>query len=374
LKKIFTLVVGLVFVITMIFVGISCKPAEEAGEEAVEEAGEEAVEEEAVEEEAVEEEVVQAEEELYLNVGGWWGIDGWINLHYGHQAAEIFLQDRGVNAVCEIVGPMGDDIEAVLAGFEAAVARNPVAIICYHHQLGETQMLKDYADNGGIIIDRGTMMTLSPDPLPYKVAMSVGTNDFQYGIDHAKWIIDLMGDDFNLGIQTMTDQYVHRQRVAGMMTVLENYPNINIMDPYIEQGLSAEEAARNASAWIAVNGDTVDAIICTSFMGGSGAATALKEGGFDPGDILVLGSDIDPSIVELIKEGWIVGTTGQAFAVQAYFAVLTAHSIYNEGVATTFNDAAAGYVNAPLAAITPVFKVTAETADFWLEEAMPLPE
>lgn len=376
MKKSIVIILTVLFAVSIVLAGIGCKEAAVETTAAAEETTAAATEatESAEETTAAETEVVAGEEELYLNVGGWWGIDGWINLHYGHQAAEKFLQARGVNAKCEIVGPMGDDIEAVLAGFESAVARKPVAIICYNHKLGEEPLLNQYVADGGLVVDRGTMLTMSPEASPYPVIMSIGTNDTQYGIDHAKWIIEIMGEDFSLAIQTMSDQYVHRLRVAGMMSVFENYPNIKIVEPYIEQGMTTEEAARNASAWIATNADKVDAIVCTSFLGAGGVSTALKEAGFNPGDKVVLGSDVDDTIVELIKQGWVIGTTGQAFAVQAFYAVLTAHAVHNRGVLTTKNDDAAGYINAPLASITPVYKITADSADYWLEAAWPLPE
>jgi len=318
--------------------------------------------------------VVAGTPELVICSGGWWGIDGWVNLKYGLQAAEKFLKAEGVDIKVETSGPNGDDIEQVLAGIEASVAKKPIGIIIYHHNIGEDKMLNQYVQDGGMIVDRGTMMSMSPDPLPYPIVMSIGTDDLNYGINHAKWLIELMGDSFTMGIDTMTDQYVHRQRVAGMMSVFSQYPNIEIIEPYMEQGATAESAAANASAWISQNGKAADAIICTSALGASGVSTALKEAGFQPGDITVLGSDVDPTIVELIQQGWIVGTTGQAFAVQSFYAVLTLHALYNKGVITTVNDDKAGYVNAPSTMITPTFRITKDNTDDWAEDAMPLPE
>lgn len=107
MKKILLILISIMFVSSMLFIGIGCKeeetaPAEEAVEETTEEVAEEEVEEEAVEE--VEEEIDWAAKNITINM--WWLLmpdDYWTKM------IEDFEEEYGINVKVEVLPMPSED-------------------------------------------------------------------------------------------------------------------------------------------------------------------------------------------------------------------------------------------------------------------------
>lgn len=339
---------------------------EAAGEEpAEEESAEESAEEESAEEEAGGE-VVEEMEEYYAHPGGWWGIGVWQNVKYGGQRFAEYFNGMGENIMIEHPGPVGDDIDAVFASLEATLAKDPIGIMWYPLNIGEGEMLQAYHDRGGYIVNWGGTQADY-----YEYDSLIGTDNINFGNEQAWWALDEMGDSFKVGIMTMTDLQTHIDRTQGVLDVFEDYPNVELVEPLMEQTGTSEGAAANASAYIAANPD-VEVYLCTSALGGAAVARAIKEAGYAPGEKMVLASDTDPELIELIDEGYITGSLGQSFAVESFYAFTMIKALYDQATMITKDDAANGIVPIPFKVVTPLHRVTADTTSAW--EDMPQPQ
>jgi ribose transport system substrate-binding protein len=363
MKKLIVSILSVVLVIALSFAMAGCKEAaeEEAAEE--EAAEEEAAEEEAVEEEAVEE-VVAEEEELYVLVNPCLAMPPWQAFAYGgQQAAKQFD-----NVVFETAGPTECDMDQYLAALETTVAREPDGIMILPWEVGEGPIMTDYYNSGGIVCNINGTKT---DSYPYNIL--TGTDNFNFGEELANWMIEIKGEGepLKVGIMTITDSETHIRRMQGIRSVFDQYPEVEIVEPLMEQGLDAEVAAGNASAFFSANPD-IDAFIGTAALSGASMARAAKEAGFEPGEKTIICADTDPELIELIKEGYVYGSMGQSFSVDIFYAVTIMHFMTNGAINTTKDDVAAGVTAAPINTITPVNRVTKDTAEYW--EDMPLPE
>jgi len=233
-------------------------------------------------------------------------------------------------------------------------------------EVGEGPIMTDYYNSGGIVCNINGTKT---DSYPYNIL--TGTDNFNFGEELAKWMVEIKGEEFKVGIMTITDSETHIRRMQGIRNVFDQYPGIEIAEPLMEQGLDAQVAAGNASAFFAANPD-IENFIGTAALSGASMARAAKEAGFEPGDKTIICADTDPELIELIKEGFDYGSMGQSFSVDIFYAVTIMHFMTIDAVNTTKDDEAAGVTAAPINTITPVNRVTKDTAQYW--EDMPLPE
>jgi len=363
MKKIISGIICVILVVAMSFAMAGCK--EEAGEAAEEVVKEETVEEaEAVEEDTEEaaEEVVAEEKELYVLVNPCLAMPPWQAFAYGGQQAA--KQFPGVTF--ETAGPTDCDMDKYIAALETTVAREPDGIMILPWEVGEGQIMTDYYNSGGIICNINGTKT---DSYPYNII--TGTDNLNFGEELAKWMVEIKGEEFKVGIMTITDSETHIKRMQGIRNVFDKYPGIEIVEPLMEQGLDAEVAAGNATAFFAANPD-IETFIGTAALSGASMARAAKEAGFDPGEKTIICADTDPELIALINEGYVYGSMGQSFSVDIFYAVTVMHFMVNNAINTTKDDAAAGVMAAPVNTITPVNRVTKDTAQYW--EDMPLPE
>ena len=212
MKKSLMWILTLIVIISMVAVSVftGCKDAVTQTEETTEEVKEETSD-------ADDETVVAEEKELYIWSMGWWGLPHHQTWKLGAEAAANYF-----GADFEFTGPVGDDIDAVFEGLETALAKNPTGIIWYPLGIGEGPLLTEYIANGG--------MVPAPNGTPsseFEPTFIVGTNNQVFGEQQAKWLIDeLGGKGVKVGISTVSDLETHLIRVAGIESVLEDYPEI----------------------------------------------------------------------------------------------------------------------------------------------------
>lgn len=236
----------------------------------------------------------------------------------------------------------------------------------YPLNIGEGEMLQAYHDRGGYIVNWGGTQADY-----YTYDSLIGTDNINFGNEQAWWALDAFGDSFKLGIMTMTDLQTHIDRTQGVLDIFKDYPGIELVEPLMEQTGTSEGAAANAAAYIAANPD-VDVYLCTSALGGAAVARALKEAGYAPGEKLVLASDTDPELIELIDEGYLTGSLGQSFAVESFYSFVMIKALHDTATKITDDDAANGIVPVPFRVITPLHRVTTDNTAAW--ENMPQPQ
>jgi len=344
------LVMVILMIASLSLVGCKDGATESVAEETVEEA--EATE-EVTEESEEAAEVVAEEEELYIWSCGVWGLEVMIPYIWGGYTA---AQELGVKF--EHVGPEDWDTDKILAGLEAAIAKNPTGILWVTLGIGEEQLLTDYYNSGGMIAGmNGT------NPGTYPQTLTVGTDNVYYGEEQARFVVDSLGEELKVAIMTLPEADNHIKRIAGVNSVFDKYDGIEVVG-IVDQTSDQAGAAANASAFLAANPD-IDAFVCTSALGGAAVGRAIKEAGLDPGSIFVIAGDMDQELLDLIDEGYVSASLAQSFAVETYYAILAMHTLKNSSVQVSNDDEAAGFLPTAANIITALPFITKDNLEYF---------
>lgn len=303
--------------------------------------------------------VVAGEQELYVFAGGWWGTGVWKQIKYGGQQAEKFWNDRGDNIKVEFAGPMEADMNAIYAGLETAIAKNPTGIV-YGAGLGlnEGPIVEPYLKNGGMIFTFNDWYSTQWD-----ATGNVGTPNDLVATAMAKKAIEMFGEKFTVGIATISGDPVHKLRRDTVEAIFSKYPDIKIVG-YFEQGKTTEEGTANATAFLAANPD-VDGFLTMSSETGPALVTALKEANIAAGDKWVIASDVTDPILAAIKEGYISATFGSQFASVGFYCVTNMHLMHLDPCPLTTDDKATGFVPGLVDAKLLPPSVDAKNIDLW---------
>jgi ABC-type sugar transport system substrate-binding protein len=337
MKKLMLCLLVIVLTISMAatFSLIGCK--KEAAETSTAE-GTAAAETTAAEETTAATATVAEDKELYLMPCGVWGLELMQPYWWGGVIAAKYF-DVGF----ERLGPDDWDVDKMLEALEIAIAKKPTGILWAQLYINEGPLLTAYHESGGLIASmHGT------DPAgEYPVDFIAGTDHRHYGEQQGKWLLDNVGKEKleggTIGIVTPIEAVHHIIRVEGIKSALKD---VNVKIELIDHAESAEVATQNVSTFLAANPDVV-AIIGTGGYGASAAARALKEAGYNMGDVTVLGADMDADLLDLIEQGWVAATLAQSFAVDTFYAIATLHFLHNNVIHVTGDDTLAGILPAP---------------------------
>jgi ribose transport system substrate-binding protein len=118
-------------------------------------------------------------------------------------------------------------------------------------------------------------------------------------------------------------------RAQGFKDIIEKYPGMEFVT-LVENKYDENIGAQNIKPLLVAHPD-VKAIFGCNSRTGVGAAIALREMGYKPGEVIVTGWDYDEDALDLIKEGWIQATGAQhsAFMTSVCFSILY---MYNRGL------------------------------------------
>lgn len=348
LVRVFILVVSISLVLSFSISG--CKVEEEAAEDAAVESTEEAEVSEETEEMA--EEVVASEEELYIMSSCVWGLDQLKPFMWGGYLAEKYWQERGDNVKVQFAGPEGWDVDAILIALEASIAKNPTGIMWIELGIGEDDLLTDYYNSGGMVVG------INGSAGNYPTTFILGTDNFDFGVQQAKKLIEILGEEFKVACGLAPDLEVHRTRLRGAQSVFDEYPNIEFVGE-IDQGVTMEEANANASAFITSHPD-VNAYIGLVDNASAALGNALKELGFEPGDKTVIGGSKNTETLQHIEDGYIIASQEQSFIAEMFYSIAELHFIYNKVVSVSANDEEWGFLGAPKHSITALPWITKE--------------
>ena len=356
MKKVFLWAIMILFIFTMVIMGTSCKKAAPTAEVTTTVVAE-TTEGEATTTTAAEttaaatESVVAASDELYIWSCYYWGIEVMKPYLWGGYVA---AKELGVKF--EYTGPTDGDADKTIAGLEAGLAKKPTGLLWLNIGMGD-KLVTDYYNSGGMIAG------MNGTTGPYPQTLTVGTDNVYYGAQQAQFVVDQRGEKLNIGVMTLPTADNHIKRMAGVNSILEKYPNIKTLG-IMDQTGDSTGAAQNASAFLAAN-PNVDAIICTSALGGAAVGRAIKEAGIEPGKIFVIAGDMDQELLDLIEEGYVSASLAQSFAVETYYAILAMHTIKNSSLHVSNDDKAVGFTAGPANIITALPFITKDNLQYF---------
>ncbi|MBE3131564.1 MAG: substrate-binding domain-containing protein, partial [Acidobacteria bacterium] len=135
------------------------------------------------------------------------------------------------------------------------------------------------------------------------------------------------------------------ERLAGYRSALSAFKDIQIVQ-IVDDQTDPVIAAQGAAALLQKYPDLAG-IGCVDAVGGSGAATAVREAK-KAGKVKIVAMDRGNEILDAIKEGVISASVAQQTALMPYYATTILYNLYNSKVAITSNNKAAGVLGIPV--------------------------
>ena len=162
----------------------------------------------------------------------------------------------------------------------------------------------DAAVAAGIPIVGVNTMVNSDDLTSY-----CGSLDVSAGEDIMSYMIDYIGnDEFNIVvIEGPMGQSAQLQRWEGINNILEEHPNITILD-YNTANWSRSEAMTLMETWLSTYGEDIDAVIGENDEMALGAREAIKAAGYD---IPCIGIDGITDAVSAVESGDMIASDFQ---------------------------------------------------------------
>lgn len=162
----------------------------------------------------------------------------------------------------------------------------------------------------------------------------VSADTTAYAIDAAERIGEKLGGEGTVATSMSAPNGVEDAVIEAFTdTMADKYPSITVMPP-IYEGLDMNEAIAKAAAQVTANPE-LNAAFSTTGGGAHTWAVALRDAGYEPGEVIVVGMDYTEQNLELIKEGEVWGVVGQPLVEETYEAALIVDKIsrgesYNE--------------------------------------------
>lgn len=153
------------------------------------------------------------------------------------------------------------------------------------------------------------VVTLENDDSESKRYAFVGTNSFELGKEAARLLIEATGGKANIAVISNSDleqdSIEHNLKMNGFLSILKNYPDLNIVDIYTSRMgiLSAEEITQN----IIESKENINAIFAFSSADTLGSAQLIVDRN-KVGSIILVGYGNSEEIIRYIDKEIIYGT------------------------------------------------------------------
>jgi len=250
------------------------------------------------------------------------------NAHkYGWQWAGDTL---GVTA--NYVGPAEYDMNAMVAAFDQAIAKNPKGIAVFAVE----PILEPSIDKA---VDAGIPVVTILGDLPNTKRLAfVGSFQYDLGYVGGKKLAEALGGEGEVAILSIPGVAMFDDREAGFRAAFDEFPGIEVVQVGDTQADTVTSV--NTAKDIMQRYPDLAAFVGTDSTGGIGAATAVEELG-KVGEVKIVSMDRNSDVLEKIREGVVTGTVAQNDAAMAYWALLTLYTYtYNQAPLTSDNEAA----------------------------------
>ncbi len=217
-----------------------------------------------------------------------------------------------LNVIAEYVGPADNDLEEMEESFQKAIAEKVDGIILFGADDSLAYLIDQAADAGVPTV------TVDGDVKDSRRIAFVGTNNIQAGVIGGELIAELLNYSGQIAVLTEPDVDLHIDRTKGYQSVIDQYPAMQIVD--IGDTRATPDDSHDAAVKLIQNNPGLDAIVCTDYFGGIGAAVAVEELG-KVGEIKIISMDRNKYVLDKIEEGVIYATLVQQTALMPYYAM-----------------------------------------------------
>ncbi len=298
-------------------------------------------------------EMVDTSEEEYIYVSAMGNLE-FFNAHkYGWAWAG---EQLGVTAT--YVGPAEYDMNAMVAAFDQAIAKQPEGICVFAVE----PVLEPSIEKA---VEAGIPVTTILGDLPTTSRLSfIGSRQFDLGYTGGKAIAEALNGEGQVAILSIPGVQMFDDREEGYRAAFDEYPGIEVV------GVGDTKADTVTSVNVAKDMmqryPDLAAFVGTDSTGGIGAATAVEEAG-RVGEVLAVAMDRNSDVLQKIKDGTLTGTVAQDDAAMAFWCLQVLYNWNHNQAPLTTDNAAAGVLTGPTVVNTWVNYIDESNVDYFLE-------
>ena len=227
------------------------------------------------------------------------------------------------------VGPAEYDLNAMIAAFDQAIAKQPKGIVVFAVEPALTPSINKAAEAGIPVV---TILGDLPDS---KRVAFVGSHQYDLGFLGGKKLAESLGGEGKVAILSIPSVQMFDDREAGYRAAFEDYPGIEVVQ--VGDTKADTVTAINTAKDIMQRFPDLAAFASTDSTGGIGSATAVEEAG-KVGQVKIVSMDRNSDVLEKIEKGIITGTVVQDDAAMPYWALLVLYNYnHNQPPLTTDN-------------------------------------
>lgn len=233
------------------------------------------------------------------------------------------------------VGPPDFDVNAQVAAFDQAIAKNPEGIVVFGVDPSLIPEINKASDAGIPVVT-----ILGDLPTSQRIAF-VGSHQYDLGYVGGTHVAEALGGTGKVAILSIPGTQMFDDREAGFRAAFEAYPRIEVVQ--VGDTKADTATAISVAKDILTRNPDLAAFIGTDSTAGIGAATAVSEAG-KSGEVLTVAMDRNSDVLQAIQNGTLTGTVAQDDAAMAFWALQVLFNyVHNQAPLTTDNAAA----NAP---------------------------
>jgi ribose transport system substrate-binding protein len=255
------------------------------------------------------------------------------------------------------VGPAEYDINAMVAAFDQAIAKQPKGI-CVFAVEPVLQPQIDKATEAGIPV-----ATILGDLPESKRIAYVGSYQRDLGYTGGIAISEALGGSGKVAILSIPGVQMFDDREAGYREAFAKYPGIEVVQ--VGDTKADTVTAVNVAKDILTANPDLAAFVGTDSTAGIGAATAVEEAGL-VGKVKVVAMDRNSDILQKIKDGTLTGTVAQDDAAMAFWCLQVLYNFNHNQAPLTSDNKAAGVTTGPTNVFMWVNYVDETNVDYFL--------
>ena len=227
------------------------------------------------------------------------------------------------------VGPAEYDLNAMIAAFDQAIAKQPKGIVVFAVEQVLTPQINKAVDAGIPVV------TILGDLPKSKRLAFVGSHQYTLGYLGGKKLGAALNGKGKVAVLSIPGVKMFDDREEGFRAAFKDFPDISVVQVGDTQADTV--TAINVAKGIMLRNPDLAGFACTDSTGGIGSATAAEETG-KAGQVKIVSMDRNSDVLQKIEKGIITGTVVQNDASMPYWALLVLYNnVHNQPPLTSNN-------------------------------------
>ena len=277
-------------------------------------------------------------------------------MYVNHDQAAFHKWGQKMGVKTTVLGPTEWDVVQQIATIEQVIPSRPTGLL-----INGTDPSISTAIDKAVAAGIPTVVYDSDIPGSKRHAF-LGTDWYEIGKLQGEAMVELIEGKGKIAYIGLVGQVNMENGFRGLLDVLEEYPDIEVIGKYDSQG-STENVAKITSDLLAANPDLAG--LCGfDAITGPGIGLAIREAG-KIGKVKVTTVDWEPEHLKMVRDGIVQVLIGQKRELFTWYGAQFLYDMVHHTNELSGDDATAGITNIPYSVNTGLLKITADNIDLF---------